>query len=236
MLGSLAESRETQRRIGYAAPHALQRAIDDPIDRKQLLTVVLGHPEAASAAQRPDAFAVARIGAATVIDDTDGRRTVAAPGSASAAALASTTPPRSVLAAETMSALQACLGDPAAEVLVGPGTLGPAAGIGAALLTSDAPGGGAIVRICAAPHYVRQLAPIRRQFSSRFAELRPRAVVEPVEIGERDVVRVSVPAGALRADQIAALLSGGPALVRFAREPARGRSGRAFSESQQLRH
>jgi hypothetical protein len=109
------------------------------------------------------------------------------------------------------SAAQSCLGDPLAETLLGPATMGRDAALGVALRTGADPPAGRKLVICFAPHYRRAIHTARRALGRRFGGL-PGARIEEVEIGERETLSAVLPARALGRGTVLDLLSGGAAL------------------------
>lgn len=216
-LGRLADIPEASTRLAYFVPAAAAQ-IAVPVPRATLAGIVLGTPGAdrLAAAGHPPARAVQVGRAATVLEDAGNGRRVIGAAPALAEALRSTTPPRAVLAPETLSAVQSCLGDPAAEVILGPGLLGPTSAIGASLTDdADSPAGPKL-RICAAPHYVRELHAIEERLKAAFGGTGRAAVIGEQEIGEREIVSAIVPVDELGARRFADLLGGGPELRRLA--------------------
>ncbi|MEH3054760.1 MAG: hypothetical protein PGN13_12280 [Patulibacter minatonensis] len=210
-LGSLADVPSTERRLGYVDLQAAA-AFGGPLSGEEIARLVLGAAGARRAAEADGAELVAQVGSATVIDGSAGRTVVGGP-SADAEALAASTPEHSALAPETESATHSCLGDPVAEVILGPGTLGPTSAIGVSLVdTPDAPAGRKL-RICGAPHYVRDLHEIERRLKAAF----PTARVGEEEIGEREIIGASIPVAEIDLARLRDLLRGGPSLMKLAR-------------------
>lgn len=216
-LGRLADVPEAGRRLAYLAPERAA-AITTPVSSADVARLVLGAQGAArvgAASPRP-ARAVQVGRSITVLDGPDETRRVLGAPAAREQLLRSTTPPNAVLAPETLSAVQSCLGDPAAEVILGPRTLGPTSAIGVSLTDdADAPAGPKL-RICAAPHYVRELHATEERLERAFGGRGSAAVIGEDEIGEREIVSAVVPIGQLDATELRGLLAGGPALLRLA--------------------
>lgn len=130
------------------------------------------------------------------------RSSAAQPGAAA--------PRENVIAAETPSAVQSCLGDAAAETIVGPRRLGHMSAIGASVRRTD--DGVLTLAVCAAPHRRRDLYRIQR----RIERLLPRARVGEAEIGERDIVAAEVPVAHVRRALVRALVAGEGRLLALA--------------------
>jgi hypothetical protein len=96
-------------------------------------------------------------------------------------------PGTSAITPVAQSAVQSCLGDTLAQVILGPRTMGHDAALGVGL----AERAGVELRVCGAPHYLRELHAMEQALERRFA----RAVEH--EIGEREIVFATVPADAL---------------------------------------
>lgn len=183
---------QARRRLGYANLDALAAA-DLPVARGRLVRRVLGAGAAGSA------------GTAVRI------------GGGAAEAVGATPPQTSAITPAAVSAAQSCLGDTLAQTLLGPGTMGEDAALGAGLAESgDAPAG-IQLRLCAAPHYLRQIRAAEQAFAKRFGALgRAEAVWGEREIGEREIAFATVAADALPRATLLELLSGGPALHALA--------------------
>lgn len=119
-------------------------------------------------------------------------------------------PAVNAIAAETPSAVQSCLGDAAAETIVGPAVLGTRSAIGAGVRPGAA--GGHVLAVCAAPHLRRDLGRIARRLRAGL----PGADVHGAEIGERDIVMAEVDVARVPRERLLALLSGGRDLRRLA--------------------
>ena len=135
---------------------------------------------------------------------TDGL--VVGPG---AAALTDTGAQVNAIQGNAVSAVQSCIGDPVAQTVLGPATLGRDRAIGVGL--QDA-GGTPTVALCFAPRLVRHIHEAQTLVARRF----PGATVREEEIGERDMLLAELPLQRLGARELAALLRGGPALQRLA--------------------
>ena len=178
-----------------------------PVGRAALLDRVLG-PGARAAGAR-EAGTVVRVGdAATVLHGDDGAPVVRGADGALARALADPRPATSVIAPNAPSAVQACLGETVAQTLLGPGTMGRDAALGAGLAE------GGELRICSAPRLIRQIHATERALERRFRGTG--ATVAETEIGEREIVGAKVPADALSERALLALLGAGAPLRALA--------------------
>lgn len=226
-LGGIADTSGTRERIGYVAPQRLaelEQATGVDLTAETVTRLVLGKAGSADLrAATPAPETAVRVGdasGATVLTAA-GERTVRGATGSAADALAATTPAISSIAAETPSAVQSCLGDPAAEVIVGPTVLGRMASAGVSILTSgDAPAGAKLV-VCLAPHYARELHAaedrLKAAFPAKGAAAGRAPVVAEQEIGEREIVGASVPLERVDPALVRELLAGGPALLDLAR-------------------
>ena len=134
-----------------------------PVGRAALLDRVLG-PGARAAGAR-EAGTVVRVGdAATVLHGDDGAPVVRGADGALARALADPRPATSAIAPDAPSAAQACLGETIAQTVLGPGTMGRDAALGAGLAEGDE------LRIAAlrAPRLIRQIHATERALERRF--------------------------------------------------------------------
>ncbi len=176
-----------QTRLAYADAKRL-RATDLPLPAATVTTAVLGD---------------------------DARSAAIAVGSARKPFRPGAKPETSAITPAAQSAVQSCLGDALAQTILGPATMGNDAALGAGLAVSASEPQGAVVRICAAPQYVRHLGQSERALERRFVGVRG-AAVEHEEIGERAIVRAVVPARRLDARAVRAIVSGGSALRALA--------------------
>lgn len=215
LLGSVAAVPGSSRRIAYVDLGAAAK-LGGQLTGDDLIATVLGDDGAGRARADDGADEAAQLGPTTVLVGASAARTVRGGAAAARAALASTTPPHAVIAPETEGAVQACLGDPVGEVIVGPDVLGRLAGAGAGITSSSDAPAGRKVRICVAPHLVRDLHAAERRLHAAFDRYEG-AVVAQQEIGEREIVGAVVPADQLSRNQVTELLSGGPQLLELAR-------------------
>lgn len=223
-LATIADTTESRTRIGFVNVAALED-LGDAVDQARVRTVVLGSG-AVRLDDATDAPSTAvQVGSATVLGGE--ARTVIGGDSTLRAALASDRPKPNAIEDETPSAVQSCLGDTAAQTLVGPGRLGTKSAIGVGLVdTRDAPSGPKLV-VCAAPHFFRDLHVVEDRLHRLFPDAgRPaaqRPVIAEQEIGERDVMGAAVALDQVDPQLVRALLSGGPRLVQLgAAGPAGG--------------
>src|SRR5690349_20313678 len=98
------------------------------------------------------------------------------------------------LAGHAISAVQACLGDPFAETIIGPETMGDGWAMGAGLAASPEDPDFVELRVCGVPP-VRELHALERTFQRRIGKLG--GLVEEREIRELDLM-----AGFVRADAL----------------------------------
>ncbi|MBO9533019.1 MAG: hypothetical protein J7513_08605 [Solirubrobacteraceae bacterium] len=212
LLGRLADVPASHGRLAFVNEAALAD-LELPLPAAEVRSIVLGAVGASRVAD-DTVSAAAQLGAITVLVDADGARRVVGASGALADQLESTTPSASVLAPETASAVQSCLGDPAAQVMRGSEVLGPTSGLGVSVLAATEPGErGPVLHVCAAPHYVRELHAIEGRLKTRF----PKAEVGEQEIGEREIVSAVVPVDDLDASELRGLLGGGASLLELAR-------------------
>ena len=169
-------------------------------------TVLRGPPvqDLARAAGQP-----ARSGGVVFGGDAALRRTLADPR-----------PEVNAIAPGAQSAVQSCLGDTAAQTIVGPAVMDRDGAIGAGLrATRDRPAGVQLA-ICFAPRLRREIHAAQRRIERRYAaalslprERRP--VIGELEIGEREMLSAVLPADAVDERELLALLGGGRALRRL---------------------
>lgn len=226
-LARIADGREAQRRLGYVNVAAV-KALGPAIDASRVERLILGAGASRLRSASPTPLTATQIGDATVLDRADARRVIGG-SPALRDALEETTPKPNLIEDETPSAIQSCLGDPAAQTVVGPTVLGTKSAIGVSLIDSqDAPAGPKLL-ICAAPHFFRDLHRVEtrlgRLFPSTGLATADRPVIGEQEIGERDIM-----AGAVALDQIDDallddLLAGGPRLVALGAAGAAGGPG-----------
>lgn len=175
-------------------------------------------PDSAAARRRLGYVDAARLAAVPGLAEAGVRRAVLGAGARSTGAVrvgdrlvvAQGAPAVNAIAAETPSAVQSCLGDAAAETIVGPAVLGTRSAIGAGV--RPGPDGGHVLAVCAAPHLRRDLRRIARRLRAGL----PGAVVRGAEIGERDIVMAEADVAHVPRARLLALLSGGRELRRLA--------------------
>lgn len=214
-LSRIADVAAARSRIGFVNLAALAR-LDAPLPASEIARLVVGDAARTASAGRAT---VTRIGPATVIDG-HGPRVVTGGDEDLRRALASTAPATSLITKETQSAAQSCVGDPAAETMIGPAVLGTKSAMAVGLQDDAGAPAGPKLLVCAAPHYVRDLRRIERRLRARFADdaLPPdrRPVIGLADIGERDVVRAIVALDTVDGAVLRGLLAGGPALAALA--------------------
>lgn len=221
-LATIGDSAASEQRLGYLAPEraaALAATAGVKLTADDLARAVLGAEGQADLKAAGDATTAIRVGTATgatVITGPSGR--VVRGGSGKLAeALESTTPPKSAIVPEAPSAVQSCLGDAAASVIVGPEVVGKVAAAGASVIdTKDAPAGPKLV-VCLAPHLLREIHASEKRLEQAFPSKGLPAGREPIigeqEIGEREIVSAVVALDQVDPALVRDLLSGGPALV-----------------------
>ncbi len=214
-LSRIADVAPARSRIGYVNLAALA-GLDAPLPAREIARLVVGDAAPDVGTGRGTAT---RIGPATVIDG-HGPRVVEGGDAGLRRALAITAPATSLITRETQSAAQSCVGDPAAETMIGPAVLGTKSAIAVGLQDDASAPAGSKLLVCAAPHYVRDLRRIERRLRARFADdaLPPdrRPVIGLADIGERDVVRAIVALDTVDGAVLRGLLAGGPALSALA--------------------
>ncbi len=217
VLGTTTDVPPARTRLAFVNPGALTE-LGGPLPADEIARLTLGKAGAArlAAVDAPAPDAVVQAGPTTLF--VTGQQRVASGGPASVRSdLERTGAQTSLITAETPSAVQSCLGDAAAEVIVGPGVLGRMSSIGAGVVsTDDAPAGPKLL-VCAAPHYARDLHATEGRLAKRFPAEGAAAGREPVvaeqEIGEREIVGAAIPLDAVKPALLRELLSGGPALT-----------------------
>lgn len=107
------------------------------------------------------------------------------------------------LAGHAISAVQACLGDPFAETILGPETMGEGSAMGAGLASSPEDPDRVELRVCGVPP-VRELHALEKTFERRIGN--HGGLVEEREIRELDLVAGFVRADALAPDRVLELL------------------------------
>lgn len=226
-LASIADGAGSRERLAYVHPAALDALTATPgvdFNADEISRLVLGSSGAADLrTASPVPTTAVRVGngraGATVLDAPSGR-TVEGSSRSTRETLEATTPKVSAIAAETPSAVQSCLGEPAAEVIVGPAKLGRMAAAGAAIVdTADAPAGPKLI-VCLAPHYARELHAGETRLSAAFPAKGVAADRAPIiaeqEIGEREIVGATVPLEQVDPALVRELLAGGAALEQLA--------------------
>jgi hypothetical protein len=185
-----------------ATAATLSRVADSPAARARL-----GYVDRAGlrAADLPVAAAdvVARVLAPGVRSGVRVGDEVVEPGPDAAPRTSAITPP-------AQSAAQSCLGETLAETILGPRTMGADAALGVGLAESGDDPAGLQLRICGAPHYVRDLRATERRLERAFAGMRAR--IGEQEIGEREIVAATVAADDVPPARLLDLLGAGRAL------------------------
>lgn len=220
LLGSITDVAAAQSRLAFVNPAALDD-LGGPLPADEIAELVLGRAGASrlDRAADPAPTAVVQVGPATLLATGSGRAVVGG-GSALRKQLTASAPAVSLITAETPSAVQSCLGDPAAEVIVGPSVMGRMSAVGASVVnTKDAPSGPKLL-ICAAPHFARDLHATEERLKARFpmgdAAPAQAPVVAEQEIGEREIVGAAVALDQIDPALLRDLISGGPALIKLA--------------------
>lgn len=121
-------------------------------------------------------------------------------------------PEVNAIAAQAQSAAQSCLGESFVEVILGPGTVGNDAALGVGIAEKVNEPTGHELRICGAPHFIRDIHATEKRLEARF----PTAEVGENEIGEREIVYARVPLEDLDEDEVAELMKAGSALRELA--------------------
>lgn len=223
-LEQIADVAEARRRVGFVDPEALAGLLPEA-DAAAAIRRVLGPGAAVLEGGDPGAVRTAvQVGRVTVLGTADGKREVRGTG-ATAAALEDPTPERSVIQPVSPGSVQGCLGDTAAQTIVGPEVLGPSSAIGVGLRSNlDAPAGLKVV-ICVSPHYRKQIHGSVRAMERRFGradERDPRApVIGEDELGEQEIAMGVVPAETVSRADLLDLLEGGDALQSLVPPPPR---------------
>lgn len=217
-LGSLADVPAGHRRIGFVNPAKLA-SFGGALKADEVASLVLGGTGAARLDdETPPPAAAVQVGTATVLAGAE--RIVLGGTPALRDQLGVTMPQSSLITDETPSAVQSCLGDGAAEVIVGSAVLGRSSAIGAALLDSaDAPAGRKLL-VCAAPHFARDLdktiARLEDAFDDATLPAARRPQIREADIGERDIVAAAISADEVDPATLRDLLRGGDALTALA--------------------
>ncbi|HZO35633.1 MAG TPA: hypothetical protein VFB41_02030 [Solirubrobacteraceae bacterium] len=227
-LATIADGHVAQSRLAYVNVTAL-RAAELPVGAGDVVSRVLGEPGAArldrvvagsvkTAVQLGPGVTVLR-GAG--VKGISGRRSgadgvVIGASGGLASRLAGTRPERSAITPMAPSAVQSCLGETLAQTLLGPATMGRDAALGVGIAESGDDPAGIQLRICGAPHLIRQIHAmadaLRRRFGGVGVGTASRTRVEEREIGEREMVAAVIAAGKLDAGDLLALLAAGPEL------------------------
>ena len=225
-LTQVRESPESQERLGYVNLARIGE-VDERLPRASILRRVLG-PGAVRLAAFPDGAAqtAVQVGPATVVRGT-GAAEAAASGVDSgrdgvvlgadaefARVLQDTRPVRTALSSVATAAVQSCLGDAAAQVILGNrglDTRDAAAGVG--LRASQDPPAGVQLVVCYAPRFVRQIGGTIEVFEKRFGDLSGGPDIRELEIGEREMFSGALPVADLQASQVSALLGAGEGLL-----------------------
>lgn len=216
-LAKIADSATAQRRIGFVNVKALA-SVGGPIPAAEVQSLVLGTAGSARLDEATSAPTTAvQIGDATVLGLPEERMIIGG-SSALRASLGDESSETSVITEETQSAVQSCLGEAAAQVIVGPAVAGKWAAIGAGVVDDADQPSGPKLRLCAAPHWVREVHALEKQLSDAFPAtgdpaLRP--VVAEMEIGEREMVSATVSLKTIDPTLLRDYLAGGPGLVEL---------------------
>ncbi len=227
-LSRIADSPSARRRIGYVNVAELEAIADGP-DSQRVMRLVLGSGAVRLEGATGRPTTATQIGDATILDGET--RTVVGGTPAQRSALEQTAPQPNAIEAETPSAVQSCLGDPAAQTIVGSAVLGSKSAIGVSLIdTADAPSGPKLL-ICVAPHFFRDLHRAEGRLQRLFPSDGPadrRPIISEQEIGEREIVGASVALDQVDPKLVDELLRGGPRLVAIG---APGPAGDAGADS-----
>lgn len=108
------------------------------------------------------------------------------------------------LAGHAISAVQVCLGDPFAETILGPETMGDGAAMGVGLAISPEDPARVQLRVCGVPPVI-ELHALERKMERRIGKLGGQ--VSEQEIRELDLVAGSIPVDALEPDRVLTLLA-----------------------------
>jgi hypothetical protein len=220
-LSGIADGVETRRRVGYVQPQALAALL--PASTARAATErILGADGARVLGAGDGVRTAVQAGRVTVLQSDDGRREVRGTGP-TARALADAAPERSVIQPTSPSAVQSCLGDAAAQTLVGSGVLGRNSTMGVGLRSGqDAPAGLKLV-VCVSPNYRKQLYGSIRAMERRFGrpdERDPRSPqIGEDEIGEQQIAFGVIPVELLSRTELLDLLEGGDALRSLLPDP-----------------
>lgn len=174
------------------ASGALVALVDSPQSRTRLAYVDEARLDAA---ELP--FAVDRVRDLVLADgfqsaDASGSVSIGRDGTEPAAA---DDADANALAGHSISAVQACLGDPFAETMLGPEALGEGVAAGAGLAISPEDPERVELRLCVVPP-VRRLHELERRLQRRFGKLG--GFVEEREIRELDLLTAVVPVDAVK--------------------------------------
>lgn len=174
------------------ASGALVALVDSPQSRTRLAYVDEARLDAA---ELP--FAVDRVRDLVLADgfqsaDASGSVSIGRDGTEPAAA---DDADANALAGHSISAVQACLGDPFAETILGPEALGEGVAAGAGLAISPEDPERVELRLCVVPP-VRRLHALERRLQRRFGKLG--GFVEEREIRELDLLTAVVPVDAVK--------------------------------------
>lgn len=217
-LAKIPDSAEGRTRVGYVNVDELSR-LGGPLSADEITRLVLGNAGATRASSASGLRTAVQVGETTVLEGES--RTMVGGTPAFRRALAQEPFDTSVITEESPSTVQSCLGNAAAQVIVGSDVVGPVAAIGAGVIdTADQPAGPKLL-VCAAPHYRRQVHQLEHELTELFPAQGPpagRAVTAEVEIGEREMVGSAVLLAQVDRALLRDLLSGGPALVSLMRK------------------
>lgn len=186
-LTQVPDTRASRQRLGYVNRGLLSGS---DLPRAAVLKAVLG--------RAPAQDAIIRVGDDVLAVD----------------ALSRPAPETNAIAPAAQSAAQACLGDTIAQTILGPQTMGSDAAVGVGLAESgDAPAG-LQLRICGAPHFLRDLHAMERALHEAFPA--KENVIREFEFGEREMVSGTIAAGTVPTARLLDLLAGGRSLRALA--------------------
>lgn len=213
-LATIADSKDARTRLGYVNADAL-RELGGPLPAAEIQRLVLGTAgsKRLDGAEAAGQIAV-QVGDATVL--TAPERTVVGGSASLRSSLESTSFETSAITEETQSAVQSCLGDAAAQVIVGPAVVGKWAAVGAGVVNDSDQPAGPKVRVCVAPHWVREVHHLEEVLGEKFpatGDPATRPVVAEVEIGEREMIGATVSLETIAPGLLRDYLAGGPELV-----------------------
>lgn len=230
-LTQIPEGPASQRRLGYVNLERLAE-VEDVLPPDAIMRRVLQSGAGRLEAVPDAAVATAvQVGGATVARgpgvreaDIDGAPTgedgvVLGGGEALGASLQGTRPVKTAIDSVADAAVQGCLGDAVAEVVVGAEVLGRDAALGIGLRPSgDKPAGVQLV-VCYAPRFLRQIDATSEGLANRYGDIAAGArapIIGEIELGERELLSAVLPADRLPRAEVEALLGGGSELLALA--------------------